>query len=95
MGACAIPSCERPARDHQLMCWPHWCRVPKILNRLVFATYREMRWNPSAYRKARQEAIDAVVAKEAAEGPTATHTCIEPGCHKRTIPGEPLCAGCR
>jgi hypothetical protein len=35
---CAIPDCERPAKDGQLMCWPHWRRVPKHLNRAIFDT---------------------------------------------------------
>jgi len=88
---CAIPGCTRPAKDHQLMCWPHWCRVPKVLNRAIFAAARNLRSDPAAYRKVRDEGIAAVVAKEAAEGPTATHTCIDPTCQKRTIPTEPFC----
>lgn len=39
-GACAIPGCERGAKPHQLMCWPHWRRVPKALNKAIFETYR-------------------------------------------------------
>ncbi len=77
------------------MCWPHWCRVPKILNRAVFAAYHNLRYDPSAYRKVRDEAIAAVVDKEREGGPTAAHTCIDPECHKRTIPSEPLCEACR
>lgn len=64
---CAIPTCTAPAKDHQLMCWPHWRRVPKALNHAVFDTYRNMRRDPSAYRQARDAAIDAVVEKEKAE----------------------------
>jgi hypothetical protein len=36
--ACPIPDCERPAKDGQLMCWPHWRRVPRALNKAIFAT---------------------------------------------------------
>ena len=46
------------------MCWPHWRRVPKVLNRAVFETYRNLRNDPRAYRQARDAAISAVTAKE-------------------------------
>lgn len=36
---CRIPGCPRPAKDRQLMCWPHWRRVPRALNRAIFDTY--------------------------------------------------------
>ena len=59
------------------MCWPHWRRVPKALNRAVFDTYaaasgRELggealRQANAAYRQARDAAIAAVEAKEADE----------------------------
>lgn len=62
--ACAIPGCEAGAKDGQLMCWPHWRRVPKALNHAVFDTYRNYRTDPWAYRQARDAAISAVVAKE-------------------------------
>lgn len=62
--ACAIPDCDRPAKDGQLMCWPHWRRVPRFLNHMVFATCRNLRQDPHAYREARDAAISAVVAKE-------------------------------
>lgn len=60
--ACAIPNCNRSAKDGQLMCWPHWRRVPRALNHAVFETYI---YGPrAAYREARDAAISAVVAKE-------------------------------
>ena len=76
------------------MCWPHWCRVPKALNRAVFAAYRALRspGGPEAYREARDAAIAAVVAKEAESGPTRTATCIVTDCRKLTPPGEPFCS---
>jgi hypothetical protein len=49
------------------MCWPHWRRVPKALNRAVFDTFRNLRHDPAAYRQARDAAISAVVEKDAAE----------------------------
>jgi hypothetical protein len=62
--ACAIPGCERPAKDRQLMCWPHWRRVPKALNRAIFDTYAH---GPrDAYRENVAAAIDMVNAKEGA-----------------------------
>jgi hypothetical protein len=61
---CAIPNCPKPAKDGQLMCWPHWRRVPRALNHAVFDTFRDLRRNPSSYREARDAAIAAVVAKE-------------------------------
>lgn len=62
--ACPIENCIRPAKDGQLMCWPHWRRVPRILNRVVFETYRNLRADPEAYRRARDEAIRIVNLKE-------------------------------
>lgn len=61
---CPINHCARPAKDGQLMCWPHWRRVPKALNRAVFETYRNFRHDPEAYRQARDEAIRIVNEKE-------------------------------
>lgn len=65
--ACAIPGCERPAKDQQLMCWPHWRRVPRALNHAVFDTYRNIARDPAAYRQARDAAVNAVIAKEAGQ----------------------------
>jgi hypothetical protein len=66
---CAIPGCERPAKDQQLMCWPHWRRVPRALNWAVFDTYRAMSGGGIEavrnYQQARDAAIAAVVEKEA------------------------------
>jgi hypothetical protein len=28
---CRIASCTRPAKDGQLMCWPHWRGLPRRL----------------------------------------------------------------
>jgi hypothetical protein len=91
VNGCAIPGCEARKNPHQLMCWAHWCRVPKVINREVFRAYQEDGVRSVPYIAARQAAIDAVVAKEQVDGPTATMTCIDPSCSKRTVPGKPLC----
>jgi len=77
------------------MCWPHWCRVPKVLNRAIFAAARDLRSDPAAYRKVRDEGVAAVVAKEAAGGATDTATCIVPNCRKRAPASELFCAAHR
>jgi hypothetical protein len=62
---CAIPDCTRPAKDNQLMCWPHWRRVPKALNRAIFDTFAN---GPAdAYRINVAEAVRIIQEKEAAE----------------------------
>jgi hypothetical protein len=37
---CRIASCSRPAKDGQLMCWPHWRGLPRRLKDAIFETYR-------------------------------------------------------
>jgi hypothetical protein len=77
---CPIKGCTAHAKPNQLMCWPHWRRVPKALNHAVFDTYRDwsaarrrdpggtaMAQATAAYRQARDAAIAAVEAKEAEE----------------------------
>ena len=64
---CPINGCTAHAKPNQLMCWPHWKRVPRALNRAVFDTYANLRRDPAAYRQARDAAIAAVNAKEADE----------------------------
>lgn len=62
---CRIPDCPRPAKDGQLMCWPHWRRVPRALNRAIFDTYRN---GPrSAYQANVEEAVRVIQQKETAE----------------------------
>ncbi|CAN5488829.1 hypothetical protein BH10PSE14_BH10PSE14_29890 [soil metagenome] len=61
---CAVPDCHRPAKDGQLMCWPHWCRVPKVLNKAIFATYGR---DQAAYEEHVAAAVLAIQQKEAAE----------------------------
>lgn len=59
---CAIPDCSRPAKTGQLMCWPHWRRVPKVLNRAIFDTCGS--GADEEYDSVVAEAISIVVAKE-------------------------------
>ena len=60
---CAIPDCCSPAKPNQLMCWPHWRRVPKALNRAIFDTYAN---GPrAAYDANVAEAIRVIQEKEA------------------------------
>jgi hypothetical protein len=62
---CRIPDCVRPAKDGQLMCLPHWRRVPRALNRAIFDTYAN---GPrDAYRANVDEAVRVIQAKEAEE----------------------------
>lgn len=90
MSACAIPGCGRLAKDSQLMCWPHWCRVPKAVNRAIFATYAAGKG--ADYDQHVADAVAAVVAKEAAGSPTLTATCIIPNCRKHAPADEPFCS---
>lgn len=75
---CPVAGCNANAKRGQLMCWPHWRRVPKALNHAVFDTYRAMsaprqgdtagyQVRVKSYRQARDAAIAAVEAKEAQE----------------------------
>ena len=38
---CHIPTCPTLVPPRMLMCWPHWKRVPSLLRRMVYATYRD------------------------------------------------------
>ncbi|MDH7973726.1 hypothetical protein QH494_16155 [Sphingomonas sp. AR_OL41] len=61
---CAIPFCVHPAKDGQLMCWPHWRRVPRALNKAIFATCGS---DPAAYGENVAEAVRIVQEKEEAD----------------------------
>jgi len=62
---CRIPGCPRQAKDGQLMCWPHWRRVPRALNRAIFETWAD---GPAdAYRANVREAVRVIQAKELAD----------------------------
>lgn len=61
---CAIPDCPRAAKTGQLMCWPHWRRVPKVLNKAIFATCGR---DPEAYAANVEAAVSVIQAKEAGQ----------------------------
>jgi hypothetical protein len=46
------------------MCWPHWRRVPRVLNKAIFATCGR---DQAAYEKHVAHAVAAVVAKESGD----------------------------
>lgn len=54
---CAIEDCALSARPEQLMCFGHWKATPLNLQRRVNATWRRFRYEPEAYREARDAAI--------------------------------------
>lgn len=62
---CAIPDCERPAKDGQLMCLPHWRRVPRALNKAIFATCGRVGRDRALYDANVAEAVRIVQEKEA------------------------------
>jgi len=62
-GPCAVPGCTAGAKPQQLMCWPHWRRVPKVLNRAIFDTCAN---GPAeSYRANVAEAVRVIQEKEA------------------------------
>ncbi len=65
---CHAKGCEVPVPPRMLMCYWHWRRVPRALQRQVWATYRpgqEVDKRPSEeYLAAMRDAIEAVAAKE-------------------------------
>jgi len=62
---CRVPDCHRPAKDGQLMCWPHWRGLPKKLKAAIFETFRN---GPRAsYDENVDEAVRLIEAKERGE----------------------------
>lgn len=66
---CHARGCERAVPPKMLMCYPHWRMVPRLVQRKVWATYRdgqEITKDPSReYLAAAREAIEAVAFIEA------------------------------
>lgn len=62
---CAIPDCPTPAKDGQLMCLAHWRRVPRALNRAIFATVNDR--DRTAYLANVAEAVRIIQEKEKSE----------------------------
>lgn len=59
---CRIATCTRPAKDGQLMCWPHWRGLPRRLKDAIFETYRN---GPrESYLANVDEAVRLIEAKE-------------------------------
>lgn len=59
---CPIEGCTRGRKPGQMMCWPHWRRVPRALNKAIFETYAN---GPrESYLANRAEAIRIVNEKE-------------------------------
>lgn len=66
---CPIEGCDAGRATNQLMCKPHWYKVPKELRDKVWRTARRM-WSDlpggdEEWTEARDEAIRAVEEKEA------------------------------
>jgi hypothetical protein len=68
---CHARGCKTPVPRRMLMCRAHWAMVPRDLQERVWATYQEGQEEgrapvTEAWQQAACDAIDAVVAKEAA-----------------------------
>lgn len=65
---CHARGCKREVKPELLMCFPHWNRVPRKIQRAVWATYREGQcddMSPSEeWHVAANAAIGAVAIKE-------------------------------
>lgn len=65
---CHAMDCETAVPEHMHMCRPHWFRVPRKLQRELWAAYvpgQETRKDPSReYLLAAERCINAVAAKE-------------------------------
>ncbi len=55
--ACAVDGCTATAKAGQLMCWPHWKRLPRRLQFEVNDTWRRYRRDPEAYLSAKAQAV--------------------------------------
>lgn len=65
---CAVEDCLEQARPGQLMCLAHWRSLPKPLQRDVNHTWARYRYEPEAYREARQAAVDHFKGRRAQQG---------------------------
>ncbi len=65
---CHARGCAKEVKPELLMCWRHWCRVPRAIQRKVWATYRPGQCDdkdPSeAWHQAADAAIGSVAQKE-------------------------------
>jgi len=59
---CRVPDCPRPAKDGQLMCWPHWRGLPRALKDAIFETFRN---GPrAAYQENVEQAVQIIEQRE-------------------------------
>lgn len=58
---CPIPQCEHRISKSLLMCWPHWRRVPKFLQRVIWREVKSA--DRTEYTKAVKQAIEIVTEK--------------------------------
>lgn len=65
---CHARGCVKEIKPELLMCWKHWCRVPRAIQRAVWRHYRPGQCDdkqPSAeWHQAADAAIGAVALKE-------------------------------
>jgi hypothetical protein len=61
---CRVPGCPKPAKDGQLMCWPHWRGLPRALKLAIFETVNGDR---TAYRANVEEAVRLIQERELAQ----------------------------
>ena len=74
-GDCPIDGCTNRCADAQLMCKPHWYKVPKEMRDKVWKTARKM-WHDdpdveTAYKAWREAADEAIAAVETSEADAA------------------------
>lgn len=62
---CAAHGCAERVDHDKLMCLKHWRMVPADIRSLVWSTWRRVSRDPSAYREARDKAVEAVAEKDA------------------------------
>jgi hypothetical protein len=56
---CAVPGCREPRKGDQVMCAPHWYRVPRPVRLRLWEEYRKEPGS-SAHRAAIHDAIASV-----------------------------------
>ena len=66
---CPVPGCGRGRRDGDLMCRPHWLRVPAAMQRAVWDAFRKYQRHVGsleALRAAQAAAIRSVSPRQEA-----------------------------
>lgn len=62
---CHLPGCETPTPRQFLFCPPHWRRVPKAIQREVWAAYHEAGGSTGSIERVTDRWLAAVKAAEA------------------------------